>query len=122
MSRGGGAAPGLSFLRVSASSSGTGVGWGGGPTEDLPREPALVVLQGRVPLGRAESWAPLRLPRVYVSSTSVVLQRPSEEQGPSTGAGQGLGEVSRRAGLRDPEAAQAVRTSCVPGAADDFKP
>lgn len=119
MSRGGGAAPGLSFLRVSASSSGTGAG---GPTEDLPREPALVVLQGRVPLGRAESWAPLRLPGVYVSSTSVVLQRPSEEQGPSTGAGQGLGEVSRRAGLRDPEAAQAVRTSCVPGAADDFKP
>lgn len=94
----------------------------GAPTEGLPQEPALVILQGRVPLGKAESWAPLRLPGVYVSSTSVVLQRPSEEQGPSTGAGQGLGEVSRRAGLRDPEAAQAVRTSCVPGAADDFKP
>lgn len=61
----------------------------GGPTEGLPREPALVVLQGRVPLGRAESWAPLRLPGVYVSSTSVVLQRPSEEQGPSTEANKG---------------------------------
>lgn len=81
---GGRAAPGLNFLWVYPSSSGTV-----SPTEGRPGSLAPSSSKAMSPWGRAESCALLLSLRVYVSSASVVLQRPSREQGRPLRPGQG---------------------------------